>query len=49
MRNLSIVKTAGLSYYHSKHVQTLYDINLNVEKEQYMAFLAQTVQAKQLH
>jgi ABC-2 type transport system ATP-binding protein len=35
----SIIKTTGLSYHYSKDVQTLFDINLNVEKGSIYGFL----------
>ncbi|MES3017485.1 MAG: ABC transporter ATP-binding protein [Bacteroidota bacterium] len=37
--NSLILKTAGLSYHYSKDVQTLYDINLQVEKGSIYGFL----------
>src|SRR5687768_4400795 len=39
MANAPILKTTGLSYHYSKDVQTLYDINLNVEKGNIYGFL----------
>ena len=39
MNNTSIIKTTGLSYHYSKGVQTLFDINLNVEKGAIYGFL----------
>src|SRR5687768_14193114 len=39
MTNPSILKTTNLSYHYSKDVQTLYDINLNVEKGNIYGFL----------
>lgn len=39
MATISILKTSGLSYHHSKDVQTLHDINLNVEKGNIYGFL----------
>lgn len=39
MNNSSIIKTTGLSYHYSKDVQTLFDINLNVEKGSIYGFL----------
>ncbi|HTH31629.1 MAG TPA: ATP-binding cassette domain-containing protein [Lacibacter sp.] len=39
MNNASIIKTRGLSYHYSKDVQTLFDINLNVEKGSVYGFL----------
>jgi ABC-type multidrug transport system ATPase subunit len=39
MGNTSILKTTALSYHYSKDVQTLYDINLNVEKGAVYGFL----------
>jgi len=39
MNNTSIIKTKGLSYHYSKDVQTLFDINLNVEKGSIYGFL----------
>ena len=50
MDNSPIIKTTGLSYHYSKDVQTLLsDINLNVEREAFMAFLVPTVPVKQQH
>lgn len=37
--NNTIIKTTGLSYHYSKDVQTLFDINLNVEKGSIYGFL----------
>ena len=42
-------KNTGLSYHYSKGVQTLFDINLNVEKGSIYGFLVQTVPEKQQH
>jgi lantibiotic transport system ATP-binding protein len=39
MDNSSIIKTTGLSYHYSKDVQTLFDINLNVERGSIYGFL----------
>jgi lantibiotic transport system ATP-binding protein len=39
MSNTAIIKTTGLSYFYSKGVQTLFDINLNVEKGSIYGFL----------
>jgi len=39
MNNTSIIKTTGLSYHYSGGVQTLSDINLNVEKGSIYGFL----------
>lgn len=39
MDNSSIIKTTGLSYHYSKAVQTLFDINLNVERGSIYGFL----------
>jgi ABC-2 type transport system ATP-binding protein len=39
MNNTSIIKTTGLCYHYSKDVQTLFDINLNVEKGSIYGFL----------
>ncbi len=39
MDNASIIKTTGLSYNYSKDVQTLFDINLNVERGSIYGFL----------
>src|SRR5688572_15703622 len=39
MNNSSIIKTTGLSYNYSKDVQTLFDIDLNVEKGSIYGFL----------
>src|SRR4026208_958714 len=39
MDNLSIIKTIGLSYHYSKDVQTLFDIDLNVERGSIYGFL----------
>lgn len=39
MNKSSIIKTTGLSYHYSKDVQTLFDINLNVEKGSIYGFL----------
>lgn len=39
MNNGSIIKTTGLSYHYSRGVQTLFDINLNVEKGSIYGFL----------
>ena len=39
MNNASIIKTKGLSYHYSKDVQTLFDIELNVEKGSIYGFL----------
>jgi ABC-2 type transport system ATP-binding protein len=39
MDNTSIIKTTGLSYHYSKDVQTLFDINLNIEKGSIYGFL----------
>src|SRR6188474_3397803 len=39
MNNSSIVKTTGLSYHYSKDVQTLFDIDLDVEKGSIYGFL----------
>jgi ABC-type multidrug transport system ATPase subunit len=39
MLNSSIIKTIGLSYHYSKDVQTLFDIDLNVERGSIYGFL----------
>jgi len=39
MSNTPIIKTTGLSYYYSKGAQTLFDINLQVEKGSIYGFL----------
>ncbi|HMF73596.1 MAG TPA: ATP-binding cassette domain-containing protein [Flavitalea sp.] len=39
MDNLPVIKTTGLSYHYSKDVQTLFDINLKVEKGSIYGFL----------
>src|SRR6476660_7925228 len=39
MHNTAIIKTTGLSYHYSKGVQTLFDINLNVERGSIYGFL----------
>src|SRR5829696_5990955 len=39
MSNTPIIKTTGLSYHYSKGAQTLFDINLNVEKGSVYGFL----------
>ncbi len=39
MNNASIIKTIGLSYHYSKDVQTLFDINLDVERGSVYGFL----------
>ena len=39
MNNSSVIKTTGLSYYYSKDVQTLFDIDLNVERGSIYGFL----------
>ena len=39
MDNQYVIKTTGLSYHYSKGVQTLFDINLNVEKGSIYGFL----------
>ena len=39
MNNSSIIKTKGLSYHYSKDVQTLFDIDLNVERGSIYGFL----------
>ena len=39
MNNSSIIKTTGLSYHYSKGVQTLFDINLQVQKGSIYGFL----------
>ena len=39
MDNSSIIKTLGLSYHYSKDVQTLFDIDLNVERGSIYGFL----------
>jgi ABC-type multidrug transport system ATPase subunit len=39
MANSSVIKTTGLSYHYSKSVQTLFDINLDVEKGSIYGFL----------
>ena len=39
MNHSSIIKTTGLSYHYSKDVQTLFDINLQVEKGAIYGFL----------
>ncbi|HEX8333656.1 MAG TPA: ATP-binding cassette domain-containing protein [Segetibacter sp.] len=39
MNSTSIIKTTGLSYHYSKDVQTLFDINLNIEKGSIYGFL----------
>lgn len=39
MGNSPIIKTAGLSYHYSKSVQTLFNIDLNVEKGSVYGFL----------
>lgn len=40
MSNSSIIKTRGLSYHYSKDVQTLFDIELNVERGSIYGFLS---------
>jgi hypothetical protein len=49
MNNSSIIKTKGLSYHYSKDVQTLFDIDLNVEREAFTVFLVRMVPVKQQH
>src|SRR4028119_2116027 len=39
MDNAPVIKTTGLSYHYSKGVQTLFDINLNIEKGSIYGFL----------
>jgi len=39
MNNSLVIKTTGLSYHYSKNVQTLFNINLNVEKGSIYGFL----------
>ena len=39
MNNTSIIKTTGLCYHYSKDVQTLFDINMNVERGSIYGFL----------
>ncbi len=39
MDNAHIIKTTGLSYHYSKGVQTLFDINLQVERGSIYGFL----------
>ena len=39
MNNSSIIKTIGLSYHYTKDVQTLFDIDLNVERASIYGFL----------
>lgn len=39
MKTASVIKTTNLSYHYSKGVQTLFDINLNVEKGSIYGFL----------
>ena len=39
MNTTAIIKTTGLSYHYSKGVQTLHDINLNIEKGSIYGFL----------
>src|SRR5687768_3123965 len=39
MNNSSIIKTKGLSYHYSKDVQTLFDIDLDVERGSVYGFL----------
>ena len=39
MNHIAILKTKGLSYHYSKEVQTLFDINLTVEKGSIYGFL----------
>ena len=39
MNTTSIIKTTGLSYHYSKSVQTLFDINLSIEKGTVYGFL----------
>src|SRR5829696_1681039 len=39
MSNTPIIKTTGLSYHYSKGAQTLFDINLQVEKGSIYGFL----------
>src|SRR5829696_331385 len=39
MDKSSVIKTTGLSYHYSKGVQTLFDIDLNVEKGSIYGFL----------
>lgn len=39
MSNTPIIKTTGLSYHYSKNAQTLFDINLQVEKGSIYGFL----------
>src|SRR5688572_14475556 len=39
MNNSSIIKTKGLSYHYSKDVQTLFDIDLDVERGSIYGFL----------
>ena len=39
MHNSAIIKTTGLSYHYSKSLQTLFDINLEVEKGSIYGFL----------
>ena len=47
--NTSIIKTTGLSYHYSKGVQTLFDINLDIEKGSIYGFLGRMVRVKQQH
>ena len=39
MNNSSIIKTTGLSFHYSKDVQTLFDIDLNIERGSVYGFL----------
>jgi ABC-type multidrug transport system ATPase subunit len=39
MDNSPVIKTTGLSYHYSKHAQTLFDINLQVERGSIYGFL----------
>lgn len=39
MNNSSIIRTTGLSYYYSKGVQTLFDIDLNIQRGSIYGFL----------
>lgn len=39
MNNSSVIKTKGLSYHYSKDIQTLFDINLDVERGSVYGFL----------
>ena len=39
MDNLPIIKTTGLSYHYGKQSQTLFDVNLQVERGSIYGFL----------